>query len=339
MEKPRIAVVTGGKEGLSIIVMAHDLVRVFRDLGYEAEVVDIDDRKLSDKVHHTVVVNVLEYRVADLHALLKFKHPLALFTVFASNPFEFEMPLTAGVLAHFRKGRSGDIPIRLIAHSPVLAGELQRAARDIFAPSLARQITGNTVQINWGVRDEFAPGAQADRNLWVVPYNRFAFWQKDIPLHIEVSAAVQTALAARKHKVEHVFRYLAWQKKELPEGHPYTLVAQDDDRDGYMAFLRRAGLFLCTSRVESFGIYYLELLASGCVGVFLDKEWNRLLLPNYRYRGSSAELPGILAHVHENHAEARAYVISEVIPEIRSRLSLRSFAESVLALTATAAAA
>jgi hypothetical protein len=85
-------------------------------------------------------------------------------------------------------------------------------------------------------------------------------------------------------------------------------------------------LFLCTSNYESFGLYYLELLASGAVGVFLDKPWVRALLPGYRYVAKKDDLLGMLKHVREHHAEAKQYIQENVLPFIRATYTIDRFA-------------
>jgi hypothetical protein len=89
-------------------------------------------------------------------------------------------------------------------------------------------------------------------------------------------------------------------------------------------------MFLSTSQWESFGIYYLELLCSGVVGVFQDRPWVRELLPGYRYIVSTKELVSTLQHVRENYDEARAYLLAEVIPQIRKAYDLKAFCQGLL---------
>ena len=94
----------------------------------------------------------------------------------------------------------------------------------------------------------------------------------------------------------------------------YTFTTQPESRDEYRANASKTGLFVSTSRTESFGIYFVELLLAGAVGLFQKQPWCELLLPGYPFMGTPAELPDMALWAYKNHDEAKATLREKIVP-------------------------
>jgi hypothetical protein len=121
-----------------------------------------------------------------------------------------------------------------------------------------------------------------------------------------------------------------WQNVVPGDWPAYRFLEQPRTRDEYRSLVQDRGMFLCTSLSESFGIYYLELMLSGAVGVFLDKPWVRSLLPNYKLVYSEAELAAAYLSVYRNWDQYYEYVQKEVVPWVRQTYDLDKFVQGLL---------
>ena len=75
---------------------------------------------------------------------------------------------------------------------------------------------------------------------------------------------------------------------------------------------------------------YLELLASGVVGVFLDYPWVRDLLPGYKLMAKDQDTAADMLHyVYSNYEKCRQYVIDEIRPFIEQNRSSAAFCAGV----------
>lgn len=226
----------------------------------------------------------------------------------------------------------------MVTHSSRMRSYLQSIAGAYLQPSITRKIMGNVKTVIYGLEDGFEPGPYSKDMAyrWIVPANRMGMTDKNLTLHGKVSQKVSTAQLARDkaNPLQHLM-YLSkagrkpldhpdFKRTEFPE--IYMLLDQPDTREEYKANARKAGGFLCTALDESFGIYYLELLLSGCVGVFLDREWIRALLPGYPLLAKGEkELEAMMLHVVQNHKSWREYILKETVPFIKDRYQLSRF--------------
>ena len=110
----------------------------------------------------------------------------------------------------------------------------------------------------------------------------------------------------------------------------YAISQQPETREGYVKNARRCGMFFSVARYESFGIYYMELLFAGAIGVFLDRPWVRKLIPEYPFIVAANEIVPCMMHIRENYAEVRADLHANVLPALRDRFSLSGFVESLV---------
>lgn len=111
------------------------------------------------------------------------------------------------------------------------------------------------------------------------------------------------------------------------EGNIYAFETQPD-RAGYKVNASKTGVFLSTSRYESFGIYFMELLLSGAVGVFQDYPWVRSLLPGYPFVAPASEIVPMMLWVQANYAEAKA-MIAEPVETYRGMYRLDRFVDEL----------
>ena len=161
---------------------------------------------------------------------------------------------------------------KLVVHSPYSYQEVIKTARTYLAPAKLKAVLQNLYLIPYGVSMEFTATSKGGSN-WIVPYNRVNQSQKNILLHIELST-----LLASTRTVNQLFIVMqGWGTSKSFDLSIYDLVEQPPTREEYLQLIANRGAFLSTSKYESFGIYYLELLCSGAVGVFMKAPWVDLL--------------------------------------------------------------
>lgn len=111
-------------------------------------------------------------------------------------------------------------------------------------------------------------------------------------------------------------------------------VREQGTRQQYVEWIADRGAFLCCSNFESFGIYYLELLLSGCVGVFLDRPWIMKLLPEYPLVGPKEALLPMMSDLVDRFPYWQERIRTETIPQIQSRYSMERVQSQFLQLIA-----
>jgi hypothetical protein len=76
-------------------------------------------------------------------------------------------------------------------------------------------------------------------------------------------------------------------------------------RDLFYEKMQEGHIFLCFSKWEGFGFSWWEMLYSGMIGIFLDRDWNRSILPEWPYRAAKEpKMMPMLLHVIDNYEEA-----------------------------------
>lgn len=211
--------------------------------------------------------------------------------------------------------------------------ELLRA----FSPAHLRKLESNLHYIPGGIHPDFTPAAAADPNRWVVPYNRCDQTQKRVKLHAELTTKARLLLRGTPIRQDYYLRSMEELEGQAVDTSGYELQVCPPTRAEWADNARQCGMFLSTSRFESFGLMYLELLASGCVGVFVDAPWVRLLLPGYPFVCSPKDAPAMMAAVHRDYLKARAYVLEKTIPFIQKTYSFTEFARRLRQLIDTTA--
>jgi glycosyltransferase involved in cell wall biosynthesis len=284
----------------------------------------------SDLDHVDLVVNVDWEATPKLVTAQRFQHYKKLVVVLGGN---FE-ELTAGD----KLGLIGRVTPRipLVVHSRHSHNAVTKFARTWLNATKLRKILESVHCILYGIEDAFEWSEEKNKYKWVVPFNRIDRKHKDIDLHYAITGKVTNALLLRDGiKLDSMFIYSPklWQAAPPSEFPDYRYVDQPSSRDDYRGLVKDCGMFLCTSKSESFGIYYLELMCTGAVGVFLDKPWVRTLLPVAdKLIFSKEDLAAGAIHVLDNYEEYRQYLKEVVVPYIRQTYRLQKFVDEVVTL-------
>jgi hypothetical protein len=94
------------------------------------------------------------------------------------------------------------------------------------------------------------------------------------------------------------------------------------NRETFYDKLREGHLFLSFSMWEGFGISYWEMIYSGLVGIFLDRPWNRSVLPE-EYWALRAKNPKEMYRVFRDTIKPAGLELSQAVIEKRVRPYLR----------------
>lgn len=219
----------------------------------------------------------------------------------------------------------------LVVHSLHTLETIKKSANVWFSPAKRRLIEKNLIYIPYGVSDEFTV-SKKDPMKWIVPYNRINNALKQMDLHRELTLRFNTMMRGAIST-----RFILISNKIYTKGNIdlscYEVLDQGTDRSLYLQRISDVGAFLCTSKTESFGIYYLELLCSGCIGVFLRYSWIEQLLPGYKLTASSKdEALAMMLDVVNNFDKWYDYVVNTIVPFIRKEYDLTRFAKEITSL-------
>ena len=239
--------------------------------------------------------------------------------------------------ATLTKPKMSGIPVKHVNVSPFTEHHFRTIARKYFAPSVCRNIEARTVANYYGLDTGFEVWDAPDPDHLVVPYNRWDPGCKNIPLHMELSNVYKTISERRSRAFAQTF-YIngddyAKHKHEIPgPAHDvYTFKDQYYDREAFYAAIGGHGMFLSTSVRESFGLYFLELLVAGVVGVFHKQSWINTLLPEYPFMGAEGDLVPMMEWVRDNYPEARGKVLNDIRPLLLERYSAKTYLDNLLA--------
>jgi hypothetical protein len=315
-----VAIYVGKNKGArSLAVMANDLAKAIPG----GKVVS----KFSDLAGADKVLNLV---IEDLPRIEKARRFMGMgkqVCLFASGVREFPKSELIGLLANLEKV---DIVVHSKYHYDDVVGAL-----GVFAPAFRKELLKKLHFIQGGITKEFESTAINDKLLWMVPFNYKNEGTKAIGLHSEVSAKLATAIEVKhKQKVRHRFYVIEEESVEaLVKEYPmYEVGYCPKNRMDYVQNARQTGLFICTSNHESLGLMYLELLASGAVGVFLDKPWVRQLLPDYKLVVARENLESAVLKVYEEYQKASTYVHDKVIPFIDAHRRADKFEAELISL-------
>lgn len=334
----KIAVVTTDKVGISTTLVGQQVIKALTDLGHEVVTVYTDGREgtpvNTKPLKGLPTVCLLEHKTPAIMAQVRYARPACVLSVWTGNVEGYTDQFLISYASMFAKPRMSGVPLRHISHSRHTENALKAKVRDWFKLTITLNIVKNCATHLYGVSEVFQPG-ENDPDRLVAPMNRFVNSSKNVTLHAELTGKYQ-AWAAMKglSPVTHFYHAPGFG----PEGFEsradlsaYAIEEQPAVFDAYVANASKTGMFLCVSNFESFGIYYLELLMSGAVGVFLDRPWVRALLPGYPFIGSKSQLVDMMTHVRQHYHEVRADLIERIVPELRERYSLPKFAAGLVA--------
>jgi hypothetical protein len=324
----RIALYTTTDTTGSIRIMCEDLQREFTALGHTCLVVSSTQECL-DLDPYLIMCFRIESMLSIQHMSGRWYGCEKLINVFPMACYAYTMPMLAGYLA------TADITT-MVAISHSSRRELWARAREIFNAGLLRKIQQNLITIPYGVLDIYQfkkkHGAELDR--WVAPLTRLVA-DKWWPLHPQINR--ETLALFRMHKFEPTTDlYYAREsdsKVDVKNTDGYnTPKPIIKDRAEYAQAMSQYAFAFCVCSFESFGLYYLELLLSGCIVVFVDYPWVHELLPGYKYVVQADEVSGLMLHLRQHYDEAFEYIEHEVVPYIRQHYLLSGFAQRVLEL-------
>ena len=205
--------------------------------------------------------------------------------------------------------------------------------RKTFSGTVAAKINENLHLIPYGVEEQFIP-QKGDRGSWIVPYNRMSEGQKKVSVHARVSLTASQVIGMSGEVPKSTFFVGPGLADVTDEFYRdvYDVQPQPGSREDYIRNAQGSGMFISTSAYESFGLMYLELLCCGVVGVFANAQWNKLLLPDYKFKAPPGDLSDLVVRVYEDFDASYAYVVEEVVPWIRDRYSIATFSDRVRSL-------
>jgi len=329
----RLTIITDKMEGMSIDHIANALAAAAMELGADVKIVRAG-KVHGEEVAGAHVISLLPTELFRYVAGFRFARPASFTTVIASNWEERELPDQLKLLAYHMAPTWSGVPVQLVAHSKHTTDLVQKLLRSMMSPSFARAVSAQLETVMYGIESGFEPGTN-DPDSLVVPYNRINQTQKRCGLQATITHEYNLMSLSRGRNVTSTFYRGAadYAMSDVPAEMVGVHEFQQEpaSREVFKVNARTHGMFVCTSLFESFGIYYLELLASGVVGVFADAPWHKSLLPGYRYTAKSQHLSAMMMHVRENYDEARRYLLDEVRPAIIEKYSISRFNAELLA--------
>lgn len=182
---------------------------------------------------------------------------------FSSNTEEYTEQELIGFFAYMTA-------VPFIVHSQHHYDQCKKALKN-FSPARHKASLNNLHFIWGGITDNFKFTGDNSPWKWLVPYNRVNKSQKAIDTHQELSN--KSYVLVNKNlgmNCEHNFILPKDKTLAADLETTYAKIDQPENREDYIKLAQEHGLFICTSNYESLGLMYLELLACGVVGVFLD---------------------------------------------------------------------
>jgi len=332
----KIAVIAENRPGISTTLMGIQVIDQLESQGHEVVPVYVHGNvyKLMPELARTPTICLSEHEMRGILRNSRYARPTALISVLTGDWEEHNFPDRMAYLSMFFEPVLNGIPLRHVSHSKHTTDLMLGEARSMLSPSVFRGLTKNVATHYYGVDLAFQPG-ENDPDFLIAPFNRIAQGAKNVVLHSELTHLYQTA-AERRGFAPKPHLYFAPGHGPEDKGvkfrhESYAISQQPDTREGYVANARRCGLFFSVAQYESFGIYYMELLFAGAVGVFLDRPWVRRLIPEYPFIVGKSEIVPCMLHIRENYAEVRAELHAEVLPILRERFSLAGFTASLVA--------
>lgn len=326
----RIAVYVGKNAPTrSIYIFGEDIAASLRMYGHDSFVAT----KLGDIAKTDVVLNLLLESIGEIEGIRRFNGAGKQIVLVTAHPVEFtEHQLIAAC--------SWLIELKFIVHSSYNYEALVQVL-DAFAPMRKKAMKENLHLIWGGVTESFWSDGSNDVDQWMVPYNWWGGAEKNIVGHVETVKNVHLLLARSNNRFPKQ-KFYCMNESELArisavcaDDH-YDCELQPEDRKDYMLNARKTGAFICTSKTESLGLMYLELLASGAVGLFLRRDWVEKLLPDYKLIADTPlELAVMARDVYQNYGRAHSYVKNTVQPFIRANRSHTAFMSMVVKLLET----
>lgn len=318
----KIAVYVGRNEPeRSIYILGMDIVNGLRAIGQNAFIAT----KIQDCAKTDKVLNLLIEDVGGIEKSRRFTGCGEQTVLFSANPEEYIHEELLGHLVWVSR-------VKMIVHSEFMLDKV-RELFSAFSPSF-RLACEKNLSLIWGGVPKVEMELSNTSRRWMVPYNRWNEAQKNCTVHKEVTELALTMIAKRGMiRPEIYFNVMSDELvKEIREhsGHVYTVMKQPTTKEQYLEFATTVGMAICTSKYESLGLMYLELLSHGCVVVFLDRPWVRKLLPDYKLIASNKnDLAALTVQVYSEWERAHKYVLTETMPFIEKQRSFDAFVDGI----------
>lgn len=326
-----IDIIAAQGEGFSISIISQQIKEMFEADGHEV-FWELDSARTFKHAHKNIVICTQPNALVRLLAEPFTMSPRLILSILLSNWEEHTPWIRKAYLAAVLDGKNSSTPLVTIVHSQHTYDMMLKDARQWFSPSNVQHVAQNLILELFGVGDEFDTDWKNDPDKLIVPYNRIVQSQKNLDLHVKTSRqyavlAEQKGYPVKAHDFLHAPAYDPAKIAEEKEigADVYSFRPQYKGRQEMADGVRQYGMFLSTSMFESFGIYYLELLKSGVVGVFLDRPWVQKLLPKYPYVARAENLTAMMLEVRAHYEDAQIELKNYVIPEIKHRYSLTRF--------------
>lgn len=307
---------TYGHETGSSYLMCEDMATIYRERGHECSVTT----KVGSITHSDLVVVNHPKEINAVKKLRRFVRIDNIVILFSPWPEGYSKEELANMLV-----AAHDTP--MICHSESLHALVKKYMKELFAPALLRRILGNLHYVPFGILPTFTDESTNSPDKFIAPFNRCEKG-KGFDTHSKATQVVKKHLPDTEH---HLFLAdISLSREDRFDTSMYHTCPQEETREGFQQRLREMGIFISTSTGESFGLYYLELLMSGVVGVFLDAPWVHSLLPGYKLVAPMGELPAMAESVHHDYDKAKKYIQTKVQPYIREHYSLDRFCKQLM---------
>lgn len=320
--------------GSSMVLVCDQVVAQLKKNGFEVEVADADDKSVVKLVNGRDVVLLAPKFLTKWVGQERWVHPKSVTSVYTSNWQEADrawqlwylgVALTHQEFVH-------------VSHSWETTEAVMETARTWLNTRSALSLQHSIRTVPYGIEQPDLK-FDAERGLrWIVPYNRINESQKQFNAHVAATRRYNSLMLAgdMAGSVAPVDFYAldnfgkGTDRSQYDDA--YRFLPCEHDREKYWQNLSQYSAFLSTSKYESFGIFYLELLLAGVVGVFEDHRWVRKLLPGYKFVAPRKQLPELMRHVTADMTVARQYVQTIVVPMIREAYALDKFGAQLSAV-------
>jgi hypothetical protein len=321
----KIGLFTVPENTASLYIMCVDLQVVLEKMGHEVKIVTTKTDAGVFRAELLLNFSPIDFVIVQ-KAAGRWWYCGQLVNVFSMSCEAYTQAMMAGFMATA-------LETCMVCISPANYQDVIGRAKALFNPSTVRQLQSNLYHINYGVQDQFSFTKKQDLDRFIAPLTRVAE-DKRFADH-QVATRQTMALFHMKGMQPRTDLFLTINLKlsklndlsiDGYDAHPLIL-----DRGKFAQTMNQYAFALCTCHFESFGLYYIELMLSGVIVIFLRYPWVHKLLPNYKYVVDSIEdLSSLALHLRMHYDEAFVYMEKEVIPFIRENYMIQQFADKLM---------
>lgn len=321
----KVVLYTDADKTGSCYLMTKDLEEELVKLGHEA--VTVTAQKDIGQHRPDLLLNFWPKDIIQLQKTAgRYYYCGKIVTVFTPSLEVFSDPQLAYMLISAKES-----PI--VAHSKAIYDALVVEARRLFAPAILREILKSLHSVNYGVRDIFTAKKRKGEalNWYVAPMTRCTS-DKGFEVHQGVSQRLKLlfgmkgkTVATAFHAASEHLSHVSTKDMSMYDVRPIVL-----DREKYAESVQQYAFSISTSPFESFGLFYVELMLSGVIVMFLDRPWVQKLIPGYKLVASQQELSALAWEVRKNYAKWYGYLEKEIIPFLRENYLIKNFATKMM---------